>query len=166
MLDEPTNDLDTETLEMLEQRLVDFNGTILVVSHDREFLNNVVTSCLVFEGGNVKEYFGGYDDWLRQRPQKDVSKSESKPKTKKTDKPKTDKPRKLSFKEKKELEKLPGMIESHEGEIAEIHEIMADPNFYQRPGDELASTQKKLKDLEQKLADCYSRWEQLEELNV
>ena len=168
VLDEPTNDLDTETLEMLEQRLVDFSGTVLVVSHDREFLNNVVTSCLVFDDGNVKEYFGGYDDWLRQRPEQEKPKQDSKTfkpaKTKPAQaKPAAAKAKKLSFKEKKELEQLPGMIESHESEIAKIHSQMADPNFFQQPGDKIAVVQKQLKEFEQQLAQYYSRWEELEE---
>ena len=172
VLDEPTNDLDTETLEMLEERLVGFGGTVLVVSHDREFLNNVVTSCLVFENDNVKEYFGGYDDWLHQRPEppKSPPKPAEESKAKKQSKPQpakpaADKPRKLSFKEKQELEKLPGQIESHESEIAAIHDQMADPGFYQQPGDKIAAVQKQLNELDEQLAQFYSRWEELEALN-
>jgi len=173
VLDEPTNDLDTETLEMLEERLVEYGGTILVVSHDREFLNNVVTSSLVFENGNVKEYDGGYDDWLRQSKKSapvvaESKKAKAKPaeKAAKKSAPATadSKPRKLKYKEKLELEKLPDLIETQEAEIAEIHQAMADPEFYQKPGDQIAKIQEELKTLESSLAENYARWEELEEL--
>ena len=115
VLDEPTNDLDMETLELLEERILDYTGTILLVSHDREFLNNVVTSTLVFEDrGRITEYAGGYDDWLRQKPEP-VEKDEpssARPPVKQREK--KDRPRKLTFKEGKELEALPGLIESLE----------------------------------------------------
>lgn len=162
VLDEPTNDLDTETLEMLEQRLVAFNGTILVVSHDREFLNNVVTSSLVFENGEVKEYVGGFDDWVRQRPELSGTASVTR-KSKKPKPPKNqEQPRKLNFKEKQELENLPGQIEELESNIAEIHETIAHPSFYKQDGDKIAAEQNRLKELQQKLDDSYLRWEELE----
>ena len=169
ILDEPTNDLDTETLEMLEHRLVSFSGTILVVSHDREFLNNVVTSSLVFEKANVKEYVGGYDDWVRQRPEQAVEVPEEKPNAKPKPKPKTpaktDQPRKLKFKEKQELEKLPQLIEDLESKIGEIHQVIADPEFYQQSSEIIAAEQNKLKEMQQQLDQCYTRWEELELLN-
>lgn len=165
ILDEPTNDLDTETLEMLEQKLVEFGGTILVVSHDRTFLNNVVTSSFVFENGDLREYVGGYDDWLRQRtPEPTTATPEKKQKKKKVE-PATDQPRKLKYKEKLELEKLPEQIESTEAEIAELHEAMADPAFYQKSKEEIAASQKRLADLESALKQNYERWEELEMLN-
>ena len=176
VLDEPTNDLDTETLEMLEERLVEYGGSILVVSHDREFLNNVVTSSLVFEDGNVKEYDGGYDDWLRQSKnsqptlsEKPTAKTKTKGKSKKADQESAQaaqnkKPGKLKYKEKLELEKLPGLIETQESEIERIHQAMADPEFYQKPGEEIAELQGELKKLESSLAENYARWEELEEL--
>lgn len=164
VLDEPTNDLDTETLEMLEQKLVEFGGTVLVVSHDRTFLNNVVTSSLVFENGNVKEYVGGYDDWLRQKaPEPTPIAPEKKEKKKKP--AAADQPRKLKYKEKLELEKLPEQIETREAEIAELHQAMADPTFYQKPKDEIASSQKRLTELESALKQDYERWEELEMLS-
>ncbi len=168
VLDEPTNDLDTETLEMLEERMMNFNGTLLLVSHDREFLNNVVSSCLVFENNNIKEYVGGYDDWIRQRPAPPAEKPETKKnKKQQPNKSKTESTsRKLNFKEKRELESLPELIESSESEIASLHEVMADPDFYQKGGDAIATNQAKLKTLEQQLAQYYSRWEELEELNA
>lgn len=177
VLDEPTNDLDTETLEMLEERLVQYGGTILVVSHDREFLNNVVTSSIVFDDGNVKEYDGGYDDWLRQSKSKPAAQPENNNATKGKAKAKPPKPsenaasaeqssntRKLKYKEKLELEKLPELIETQEAEIAKIHETMADPSFYQKPGEEIAALQEELSRLETALAEYYARWEELEAL--
>ena len=167
VLDEPTNDLDTETLEMLEQRLVGFGGTILVVSHDREFLNNVVTSSLVFEAGNVKEYVGGYDDWIRQRPEPILESIVEKPKVKAKPKSqsKTEQPRKLKFKEKQELEQLPQLIEDLESKIGEIHRSIADPSFYQQSSEIIASEQARLNEMQQQLDQSYARWEELELLN-
>ena len=167
VLDEPTNDLDAETLELLEERLVEFNGTVLLVSHDREFLNNVVTSTIVFEPGGVREYVGGYDDWVRQRPKEAAS--ERPTKTKK-EKPKpeakpnaaTTEKRKLSYKDQRELDMLPGKIEELETGIAALHEEMAKPDFYQRPGDELAAAQDKLKSLQANLDAAFERWAELE----
>ena len=171
VLDEPTNDLDAETLEMLEERLVDFAGTVLVVSHDRSFLDNVVTSTLVFEptgqGGAyaVKEYVGGYTDWLRQRPAPaatvtprapQVSAAAAPPST--ADAPK----KKRSFKEQRELESLPAVIETLETEMAALHAAMAEPDYYRQAGDVLARDQARLCDLESRLAEAFARWEALE----
>ena len=165
VLDEPTNDLDTETLELLEEVLVDYAGTLLLVSHDRAFLNNVVTSTLVFEGdGIVREYAGGYDDWLRQRQQRSAEAPAAvKPKSEPVRRPKSTE-RKLSYKEQRELESLPGQIDSLETRIAEYHEILADPAFYQRDGKEIARTKAELGSLEQELAVAFTRWEELESL--
>lgn len=163
ILDEPTNDLDAETLEMLESRLVEFEGTVLLVSHDREFLNNIVGGIIAFEPGGVREYDGGYDDWLRQT--KSLT-PEPKPATKKEKpkpKPKPAGKAKLSYNEKRELESLPAEIEQLETAIADLHTEMADPNFYQQPGDEIAKTNEQLKTLNDKLEATYERWEELEE---
>jgi ABC transport system ATP-binding/permease protein len=175
VLDEPTNDLDAETLELLEERLIDYEGTLLVVSHDREFLNNVVTSCIVFEGGNVKEYAGGYDDWLRQRsasssenaregspaPAAKIAVPRAEAGTSAADaKPAK---RRLSYKEQQELAALPGAIERLDAEIAALHETMASPDFYQAPGDLIAAERSRLAELEQQLAAAYARWEELEQ---
>jgi len=166
VLDEPTNDLDTETLELLEERLIEYDGTILVVSHDRAFLNNVVTSSIVFESGGVKEYVGGYDDWLRQRPDE----TPEKPSTTKKPKPKQQQPdtkpekRRLKYKEKQELASLPQSIESVETEISALHDAMAQADFYQQPGDQIAAEQTRLTELEDQLAKLYHRWEELERL--
>jgi ATP-binding cassette subfamily F protein uup len=168
VLDEPTNDLDTETLEMLEERLVAFGGTALIVSHDRTFLNNVVTSTLVFENGDVKEYVGGYDDWIRQREsaQADVSgKKTAKATVKQKPEPANDPPRKLKYAEQQELAKLPSLIEAQEAQIAALHEALADPSFYQQPGEMIAKQRSLLRELEESLALNYQRWEALDALN-
>ncbi len=166
VLDEPTNDLDSETLEMLESKLVEFEGTILVVSHDREFLNNVVGSAIVFEKGNVKEYVGGYDAWVRQS-QSPKGETEGKPGAKKTKpKAKTTGPRKLKYAEKQELEKLPQQIETLETQIGEFHGVLADPAFYQQDSKKIADQQAQLKSLEDALKNAYDRWEELELLNL
>ncbi len=169
VLDEPTNDLDAETLEMLESKLVDFEGTVLLVSHDRAFLNNVVTASIVFENGNVKEYDGGYDDWIRQRKvdaaepekgavRKDASVSAAKP-------DKGDAKRKLKFKEQQELDQLPGLIEQLETEIAAMHDAMVEPGYYQQDGKLIAEKQERLRVLEAQLVEAYARWEELESLS-
>jgi ATP-binding cassette subfamily F protein uup len=181
VLDEPTNDLDTETLELLEERLIEFSGTVLVVSHDREFLNNVATSCIVFEMDGqgerkVKEYVGGYDDWLRQRPQPAKPISSSAVPKQSRDQPiapaekahasseNVSPKRKLSFKETKELESLPNQIDRLETEIARLHQIIAEPEFYKQDGQTIAEEQQRLARLESQLLDTYARWEELESI--
>ncbi|MFO1020357.1 MAG: ATP-binding cassette domain-containing protein [Planctomycetales bacterium] len=165
VLDEPTNDLDTETLELLEEKLVAFEGTVLIVSHDREFLNNVVTSTIVFEEGD-QGIHGGYDDWVRQRPTKvveEVSRKESSP-SKPVVKTEAGKKRRLSFKEQQELEALPGLIEEWEAEVGELHAAMGQPQFYQQPAEKIVEAQARLKELEESLERGYPRWEELEAL--
>ena len=165
VLDEPTNDLDLETLELLEQRLVDFQGTVLAVSHDREFLDNVVTSVIAFDQGSVQEYVGGYSDWIRQRGVVESPKKSLRSLQKKSSaslEPEKLKPRKLSFKEKRELEQLPAQIEKMEADVAGLHEEMADASFYRRPAQEIAMTQKSLQELEDRMAIAYARWQDLE----
>jgi ATP-binding cassette subfamily F protein uup len=172
VLDEPTNDLDFETLELLEQRLVEFRGTVLLVSHDREFLNNVVTSTIVFQGGNVKEYVGGYDDWLRQAAEAKTesatpSTGKSMPAHQSTGKraastAPTKSRRRLTFKEQKELDTLPEMIERLEQQIGELHELFAKPEFYRQAGPQIATERARLQALEEELANAYARWEQLD----
>lgn len=165
VLDEPTNDLDTESLEMLEEKLVEYPGTLLLVSHDREFLNHVVTSTIAFEDQRLKEYVGGYDDWLQQRASSAPQEKASKPPTAKaTKKPTASDKRRLSFKETRELEELPAKIEELETQIQDIHDRMADPAFYQRDGDAIATDQRQLQNWEEQLATAYSRWEELEQL--
>lgn len=172
VLDEPTNDLDTETVELLEERLVEYQGTVLLISHDREFLNNVVTSTIVFEAGEVKEYVGGYDDWLRQRPRPLIESAESGRRrlrsadagsSRGTPAPAaTPIKRRMTFKEQQELAALPAMIEETEIKLDELHHAMAQPDFYKRPGDQIAADQARLKDFESQLAGMYRRWEALE----
>lgn len=169
VLDEPTNDLDAETLELLEEKLVEFKGTLLLVSHDRAFLNNVVTTSLVFENGSLKEYFGGYDDWQAQvaarvdQPKADTTETSHTSKPKK-EKSKSGKPRRLSYNEKRELESLPEQIDTLETDIQSIHTLMADPDFYQSGGETISQTQEELKTLEAKLQSAYQRWEELESI--
>ncbi len=166
VLDEPTNDLDSETLELLEDRLVSFAGTVLLVSHDREFLNNVVGSSIVFENQTIKEYVGGYDDWIRQKGEATDAETTKKTEStkRKKEKPKTDSPRKLKFAEKQELEQLPDRIAQLESQIAEHHSAMADPDYYQQSADVLAKNKAELNELESDLATAYERWEELESL--
>lgn len=169
VLDEPTNDLDVETLDLLEELLLEYSGTILLVSHDREFLNNVVTSTLVIgDNGQVREYVGGYDDWLRQSSSEiSVSTKPLAPTPPRNNpRPQPDKPRRLSFKEQQELEALPERISNLEKEIGEIHHILSDPEFYRTAGGEVARLKTRLENLESELEAAYGRWEELEEVGV
>lgn len=166
VLDEPTNDLDIETLELLEELLANYQGTLLLVSHDREFINNVVSSTLVFsEHGVVQEYAGGYDDWLMQRPDVESmleSGSKKKSGNQKKGKPRTEKARKLSFKERAELDNLPAELEFLEKEQKQIYDKMADPAFYQADGSAVPQAKERLAEIESKLTMLYARWEVLE----
>ena len=166
ILDEPTNDLDIETLELLEDLLADYKGTLLLVSHDREFINNVVTGTLVFsENGEVQEYAGGYDDWLMQRQvagSVPTSEQKSKSKEKKKEKPRLQKPRKLSFKEKAELDELPASLELLEKEQKNLYDAMADPAFYQGDSNAVPQAKNRLSEIEIELKKLYARWEELE----
>jgi ATP-binding cassette subfamily F protein uup len=165
VLDEPTNDLDLETLELLEELLMDYQGTVLLVSHDRDFINNVVTSSLVFEGeGKVQEYAGGYDDWLSQRPTAPgpAGQSGGRDEKKGGGKNKSGQPRKLSFKEAKELAELPGEIEKLEAEQQELTVRLADPAVYLGKGPEAPTINARLAAIEKRLAAAYPRWEELE----
>jgi ABC transport system ATP-binding/permease protein len=164
VLDEPTNDLDIETLELLEELLFEFSGTMLIVSHDRAFINNVVTSTLVFEGnGQVTEYAGGYDDWLAQRPKPDVIQpSEKKGPEKIKQKPRQTKTQKLTFKEKQELKDLPQIIDKLESRQKELYDIMSDPLFYKMEKNDIARVKSQLEEAEKAIEDAYIRWEELE----
>jgi ABC transport system ATP-binding/permease protein len=162
MLDEPTNDLDAETLELLEERLLEYTGTILLVSHDRTFLNNVVTSTIVLEGeGRLQEYVGDYDDWLRQRVEIKETSKEAKTKREKQPKEKS----KLSFKETRELEDLPQKIEEMEQAKSALLELLNSPDFYKtnHPAQVMA-VRTKLEIMEADLTVAYTRWNELEEL--
>jgi ATP-binding cassette subfamily F protein uup len=165
VLDEPTNDLDAETLELLEELLYDFQGTVLLVSHDRAFLNNVVTSTLVFEGaGRVREYVGGYDDWLRQRqvpaPSKPVKTASKRKKALSL----SERPRRMNNKERSELEALPERIEALEAEQERLYAQMSDPAFYRGEGDDVAQVKARLDAIAQEFEEAYKRWETLEQL--
>jgi ATP-binding cassette subfamily F protein uup len=166
VLDEPTNDLDAETLELLEDRLMEYKGTILMVSHDRAFLNNVVTSTIVFEGkGRLQEYVGGYDDWLRQRTEPDESlKRLPEDQKRKKGKPPREK-QKLSYKERRVLEMLPLKIEALEEEKRRLLGILNAPVLYvNRNVNEIHRTNDRLKALEDELVEAYGCWYELESL--
>jgi len=169
VLDEPTNDLDAETLELLESLIVDYPGTVLLVSHDREFLNNVATHTLVFEGdGVVKEFAGGYDDWLARRKANDEAAAATRFATRDTKttarKPTDNRSRTLNFKEQRELAELPGKIEAWEAEQQRLHAEMSAPAFYQQNSATIAEATKRLEKLQAELTAAYLRWESLEEI--
>ena len=163
VLDEPTNDLDLETLELLEAMLVEFEGTLLLVSHDRAFLDNVVTSTLVFEGeGRWREYVGGYEDWVRQRQAEEPA-PVAKPVRPRPERV-TVRPRRVTFAEKRELAGLPGRIEGLEAERQRLFDLMVSPSFYASRGDEVAGTRERLDTLEAEIHAAYARWLALESL--
>ncbi len=164
VLDEPTNDLDMETLELLEELLVEYKGTVLLVSHDRAFINDVVTGTFALEGkGNVSEYVGGYDDWIRQRK---IEQFEPEVKPGKSDKPEAASPavtkKKLSYKEQKELDSLHLKIEQTEQELASLHAQMAQPAFYKQSSETIAKVVQQVQQLDEQLRRVYARWEKLE----
>jgi len=165
VMDEPTNDLDAETLELLEDLLLNYSGTLLLVSHDRSFINNVVTSSIVFDtDGELREYVGGYDDWLRQRTetQNNKPKVETKPAAEKP----ASKPAKkstLTYQEKLDLEALPAIIEKLEMEQETLTAKMSEPDFYQQEADKVSQVQQALSELEAKMSEAFERWELLEE---
>ncbi len=168
VLDEPTNDLDIETLEVLEQKLCDYSGTLIVVSHDREFLDNVVTSTIVFEeDGRIQEYVGGYSDWVRhgkrlaeidnpyetgERKRRAAERRRQRPATK------------LSYMDQRELDALPAEIEELEAAVAALQETVADPGFYSQDGDAVRETLERLTDTEAELEKRVDRWAELEAL--
>jgi len=167
IMDEPTNDLDMETLELLEERLVEYDGTLIVVSHDRAFLDNVVTSVFVFEGeGVVNEYVGGYSDWLNysQAKKKEQAKADKKEAKAAVKKPiaRVPKAKKRSYKEQKELDELPLRIESLEGKQTEVAEKMNAADFYQQEQDVVNAVLAELAEVEQELEGVYARWDDLE----
>jgi len=165
VLDEPTNDLDTETLELLEERLAEYEGTVLLVSHDRAFLDNVVTSTLAFEGGGVvREYVGGYEDWVRQRgdvvpvAERKKKSGEARPREAAA------RPRKRTYAEQLELDTLPGRIEELEAQRDAVQARIADPAFFKGGKDQVTGTLAQLEALEAEVAAVYERWEELEAL--
>mgnify|MGYP001104387918 FL=1 len=166
VMDEPTNDLDAETLELLESLLVDFTGTLFLVSHDRTFINNVVTHCWSFEDETVREYIGGYEDWLRQRPSASESSNTKKPALVHTDAPKAkpaQKKVKLSFKEQRLLESLPDTMAELEKTIEAVQTQLADPQLYQDQPDQVTVLQAELAQAEQALETAFEQWAELED---
>jgi len=175
VMDAPTNDLDVETLELLEAVLASYQGTLLLVSHDREFIDNVVTSTLVLEGeGRVGEYIGGFSDWLRQRPAATArnERRESAPTTASaasTPAPAFDSEgaassakRKLSYKDARELEQLPARIETLENDIAARTAAMNDPTFFKQDSAAVLAANSELAKLQAELDHAYARWQALE----
>lgn len=163
VMDEPTNDLDIETQELLEELLMEYSGTLILVSHDRSFLNNVVTSTIVLEGkGEVYEYPGGYDDWLNQRQEPASAKVFKEKPIEIKEKPAS---RKLSFKEARELQDLPAKIEQLESEQEELTKLLADPSFYQKSPSEIEQVNSRAQEIVNELLKAYQRWESLEAIS-
>ncbi len=181
VLDEPTNDLDLETLELLEELIADYQGTVLLVSHDRAFINHIVTSSIVFDApGVVNEYIGGYDDWLRQRPAEyaenngfgqdlsnkprkaDKEKAAKAEKNAKIPSPAAKKPKKLSYKEQKAYDSLPELIEQLETELEQLAKQTNDPAFYQQPQETVQAVLAELQAKEAELEAAFEQWETLE----
>jgi ATP-binding cassette subfamily F protein uup len=168
IMDEPTNDLDAETLELLEELVADYAGTLLLVSHDRAFLDNVVTGTLVFEGGGqINEYVGGYSDWLRQR--KTAVETAAAAPQKIAAAPKiaagTPKPRRLSYNEQRELKQLPDRIQHLEAEQAQLHALIGDPEVFQRDKDQGSEALQRLHSLAGELERAYARWDALDKVS-
>jgi len=164
VLDEPTNDLDAETLELLEELVLEYAGTLLLVSHDRAFLDHVATSMFVFEGeGRVAEYSGGYEDWLRQRSAAAVVPVEAKPAPKAVPARRTESEAKFLKREQRELDELPAKIEAWEEEVSALNHRLWDPATYQGDAAEVARLKAELAALEQKVQQGYRRWEELED---
>jgi len=160
VLDEPTNDLDIETLELLEELLLEFKGTLLLISHDRTFINNVVTSTIVFEGSfGINEYIGGYDDWLRQRPKPAVDQENKKVLVQKKEKTVN----KLTNKEDRLLTSLPDCIEKMEMEKTAIIDLMSQADFYRKSSDEIQAANNRVTLLSEEIAKAYGQWQELED---
>jgi ATP-binding cassette subfamily F protein uup len=170
VMDEPTNDLDAETLELLEELLIDYTGTLLLVSHDREFLDHVVTGTLVFEGeGQVNEYIGGYEDWLRQRKIAEAARIAAEAQARDAQnapRGKSERPRKFLNREQRELDELPALLEQLEAEHTEVTERLAKPETYTEAPEVVSELKARLADIEARTQRAFSRWEELEALRV
>ncbi len=172
VLDEPTNDLDSDTLELLESLLMEYQGTLIIVSHDRAFLNNVITSSLVFESDGINEYVGGYDDWLRQRKPfaaeaaSVVTKGSQQADHVSASPAATKKTLKLSYKEQRELDNLPAKIEQLESQHLKLETDIAEPEFYQQEQSYVSKQLSELESINQQLEIVYERWDELEEKNA
>jgi ABC transport system ATP-binding/permease protein len=165
VLDEPTNDLDLETLELLEAQLVEWPGTLLIVSHDRAFLDNVVTSTFVFEGeGRIGEYVGGYEDWIRQRKAPAVAAAEARETDRRAERPTADRAssKKLSYRERREFEELPTRIEALEAEQRTLGGTIGDPSFYKQPAPTITAALARAESIERELSELYARWDALD----
>jgi ATP-binding cassette subfamily F protein uup len=165
VMDEPTNDLDAETLELLEEMVANYTGTLLLVSHDRAFLDNVVTSTLVFEGaGRINEYVGGYTDWLRQRKAADLSDAAQKASAAAapSGRPPAPKTKRLSYNQQRELAQLPEKIQRLEAEQAQLSALISDPAVFQHSKDEGNRALQRLQALTAELESVYVRWDALE----
>ena len=169
VLDEPTNDLDIETLEVLEEKLTEYSGTLIIVSHDREFLDNVVTSTIVFEeDGRIQEYVGGYSDWVRQGRQLAVTDSPYAAEARKreaAERRRQKKTTKLSYRDQRELDALPQEIEDIETMISQLQDTIADPGFYKQGQESVLATLQELGDNEALLEQRVTRWDELERLS-
>jgi ATP-binding cassette subfamily F protein uup len=162
IMDEPTNDLDAETLELLEELVADYAGTLLLVSHDRAFLDNVVTSTLVFEAaGQINEYVGGYSDWLRQRKSA-APESSAATERKRSVADSSLKTRRLSYNEQRELAQLPGKIQNLEAEQVQLTTLIGDPKVFQHNKDQGSQALQRLQVLAEELDSAYARWETLD----
>jgi ATP-binding cassette subfamily F protein uup len=165
VLDEPTNDLDIETIELLEERLLDFQGTLLLVSHDRDFLDNVVTATIALDGkGGVEEYAGGCEDWL-EKMSRPIEKAKPRPKPLEKTEPEAPKKRKLLNKERQALKELPKQIEQMEVDRDQITASMQEPDYYRNAQNDPLGDQQKLEELENKILEAYETWEELTELS-
>jgi len=162
VLDEPTNDLDIETLELLESLLLDYSGTLFLVSHDRAFLDNVVTQVIASEGsGKWQEYVGGYEDWVRQKHavrEQPISAGEKSPKLPLPG----NKQKKPGFNDSRELESIPGKIEKLEAEQKALEARLSDPDLYSQPSEQIAALQQRFSEIESEILAVLSRWEELE----
>jgi ATP-binding cassette subfamily F protein uup len=167
VLDEPTNDLDLETLELLEQQLVEWPGTLLLVSHDRRFLDNVVTSTLAFEGdGRVEEYVGGYEDYLRQKAHPPSPPSAATARlARAAERPKALARKKRSFKEEREYKDLPDRILALEDEQKQLQVQLADPEFYKKPGSEIQAAVDRTEQIDRELHEAMARWDELDSIS-
>ncbi|WP_335974989.1 ATP-binding cassette domain-containing protein [Acinetobacter calcoaceticus] len=173
VMDEPTNDLDMVTLELLEEMLAEYKGTLLLISHDRAFMDNVVTSTWVFDGkGNIAEYIGGYQDYLQQRPddkvvdqKSDVKKAQAKAEAEKAAAQNSVKKVKLSYKDQRELEQLPAEIENLEKEQAELSEKLADGSWFVKDADAATKASQRLTEIDELLLEKLERWDVLEQMS-
>lgn len=167
VMDEPTNDLDIETLELLEELLSDYAGTVLLVSHDRSFLNNIVTSTIALEGeGKINEYLGGYDDWIKQKEVQVPEVVKEKPKKDEPNSKSQNNKKGLSYKENKELEELPLQIQSLEQEQKDLLTVLSDPEIYKNEPEKVNESKNRLDEIENEISEAFERWTYLDELKA